>query len=103
MYAVVATGGKQYRVEEGETLRVEKLAGEVGEEIVLEDVLLFSDGENVNIGQPRVSGASVKAEIVEQGRLKKVIVFKYKRRKRYRKKQGHKQHFTAIKIKQIEA
>jgi large subunit ribosomal protein L21 len=103
MYAVVATGGKQYRVEEGETLRVEKLAGEVGEEIVLEDVLLYSDGENVNIGQPKVEGASVKAEIVEQGRLKKVIVFKYKRRKRYRKKQGHKQYFTAIKIKQIEA
>lgn len=103
MYAVVATGGKQYRVEEGETLRVEKLAGEVGDEITLEDVLLCSDGEKINIGQPKVSGASVKAEIVEQGRLKKVIVFKYKRRKRYRKKQGHKQHFTAIKIKQIEA
>jgi large subunit ribosomal protein L21 len=103
MYAVVATGGKQYRVEEGEVLKVEKLPGEVGEEIVLNDVLLYSDGENVNIGQPKVDGASVKAEIVEQGRLKKVIIFKYKRRKRYRKKQGHKQHFTAIRIKQIEA
>jgi large subunit ribosomal protein L21 len=103
MYAVVATGGKQYRVEEGEVLKVEKLPGEVGEEIVLNDVLLYSDGENVNIGQPKVDGASVKAEIVEQGRLKKVIIFKYKRRKRYRKKQGHKQHFTDIRIKQIEA
>ncbi|MGM0417193.1 MAG: 50S ribosomal protein L21 [Thermodesulfobacteriota bacterium] len=103
MYAVVATGGKQYRVEEGEVLKVEKLSGEVGEEVVLNDVLLYSDGENVNIGQPKVDGAAVKAEIVEQGRLKKVVIFKYKRRKGYRKKQGHKQHFTAIKIKQIEA
>jgi large subunit ribosomal protein L21 len=103
MYAVVATGGKQYRVEEGEVLKVEKLPGEVGEEVVLNDVLLYSDGENVNIGQPKVNGAAVKAEIVEQGRLKKVVIFKYKRRKGYRKKQGHKQHFTAIKIKQIEA
>lgn len=103
MYAVVATGGKQYRVEEGEVLKVEKLPGEVGEEVVLNDVLLYSDGENVNIGQPKVDGAAVKAEIVEQGRLKKVVIFKYKRRKGYRKKQGHKQHFTAIKIKQIEA
>jgi len=103
MYAVVVTGGKQYKVEEGETLRVEKLAGEVGEEVVLDNVLLFSDGENLNIGQPVLEGAKVKAEIVEQGREKKIIVFKYKKRKRYRKKQGHKQHFTAIKIKQIEA
>ncbi len=103
MYAVIATGGKQYRVEEGEVLKVEKLPGEVGEEVVLNDVLLCCDGENINIGQPRVEGASVKAEIVEQGRLKKIIVFKYKRRKRFRKKQGHKQFFTAIRIKQIEA
>lgn len=103
MYAVVATGGKQYRVEEGEVLKVEKLPGEVGEEVVLSDVLLYSDGENVSVGQPKLEGASVKAEIVEQGRLKKVLIFKYKRRKGYRKKQGHKQHFTALKIKQIEA
>lgn len=103
MYAVVATGGKQYKVQEGEVLRVEKLAGEVGSEIAFDEVLMTSDGENVKIGQPLVEGAQVKGHIVEQGKTKKIIVFKYKRRKRYRRKQGHRQPYTAIKIDSIEA
>jgi large subunit ribosomal protein L21 len=103
MYAVVATGGKQYRVEAGEILRVEKLAGEVGADVAFERVLMLTDGETVRIGQPFVEGASVKGHIVEQGKNKKVLVFKFKRRKRYRRKQGHRQLFTAVKIDTIEA
>lgn len=103
MYAVVATGGKQYRVEAGEILRVEKLAGEVGADVAFERVLMLTDGETVRIGQPFVDGASVKGHIVEQGKNKKVLVFKFKRRKRYRRKQGHRQLFTAVKIDTIEA
>ncbi len=103
MYAVVATGGKQYKVQQGDVLRVEKLAGEVGAEVAFEKVLMFSDGENVQIGQPVVEGAVVKGHIIEQGKSKKVIVFKYKRRKRYRRKQGHRQQYTAVKIDAIEA
>jgi large subunit ribosomal protein L21 len=103
MYAVVATGGKQYRVETGEILRVEKLAGDVGAEIAFDQVLMLGDGEAVRIGQPVLEGASVKGHIVEQGKSKKVLVFKYKRRKRYRRKQGHRQLFTAVKIDSIDA
>ena len=103
MYAVVESGGKQYRVEEGETLRVEKLPGEVGQEIAFDSVLLFSDGENMKIGQPVLSDVAVHGHIVEQGKAAKIIVFKYKRRKRFRRKQGHRQQFTAIKIDKIEA
>ena len=103
MYAVVATGGKQYKVEEGEVLRFEKLTGEIGDEVTFDQVLMVSDGEDVRIGQPVVEGATVKGSIVEQGKNKKIIVFKYKRRKRYRRKQGHRQPFTAIKISAIEA
>jgi len=103
MYAVVATGGKQYRVEEGETLRVEKLAGEVGSPIAFDKILIFSDGENVKIGQPDVDGVTVHGQIVAQGKSKKILVFKYKRRKGYRRKQGHRQPFTAIRIDRIEA
>ncbi len=102
MYAVVATGGKQYKVREGEILRVEKLAGEVGADVAFGEVLLASDGENLKIGQPVLTGATVKGHIVEQGRSRKIIVFKYKRRKRYRRKQGHRQPFTAVKIDAIE-
>jgi large subunit ribosomal protein L21 len=103
MYAVVATGGKQYKVEEGDVLRVEKLAGEVGSEIAFDKVLIFSDGENVKIGQPDVDGVTVHGQIVAQGKSKKILVFKYKRRKRYRRKQGHRQAFTAVRIDRIEA
>ena len=101
MYAVVESGGKQYRVEEGDTLKVEKLPGEVGQEIAFDNVLLFSDGENVKIGQPVLSDVAVSGHIVEQGKAAKIIVFKYKRRKRFRRKQGHRQQYTAIKIDKI--
>ncbi len=103
MYAVVATGGKQYKVGEGEIVRVEKLPGEVGDDVLLDRVLLLSDGENITVGRPTVDNTSVHATIVEQGKAKKIIVFKFKRRKRYRKKQGHRQQFTALKIGKIEA
>jgi large subunit ribosomal protein L21 len=103
MYAVVATGGKQYKVEAGEILRVEKLQGDVGAQVAFDQVLLLADGENVKVGQPMVQGATVKGHIVEQGKNKKILVFKYKRRKRYRRKQGHRQLYTAIQIDAIEA
>lgn len=103
MYAVVASGGKQYKVEAGEVLRVEKLAGEVGSSVTFDKVLMFSDGENVQIGQPALENVKVSGSIVEQDKGKKIIVFKYKRRKRFRKKQGHRQAYTAIKIESIEA
>jgi large subunit ribosomal protein L21 len=103
MYAVVATGGKQYKVQQGDVLRVEKLAGDVGSEVAFDKVLMFSDGDNVQIGRPVVEGAVVKGRIIEQGKSKKVIVFKYKRRKRYRRKQGHRQPYTAVKIDAIKA
>jgi len=103
MYAVVATGGKQYKVEEGDILRVEKLTGDVGSQIAFDNVLIFSDGENVKIGQPDVDGVKVHGQIVAQGKNKKILVFKYKRRKRYRRKQGHRQHFTAVQIDSIQA
>ncbi len=101
MYAVIATGGKQYKIQEGEILRIEKLNGNVGDTVTFDQVLLVADGENLTIGQPTVSGASVSARIVEQGKEKKILVFKYKRRKRYRRKQGHRQPFTAVKIDRI--
>lgn len=103
MYAVVATGGKQYKVQQGDVLRVEKLTGDIGSEIAFAQVLLFSDGENVQIGQPVLDGVVVKGHIIEQGKSKKILVFKYKRRKRYRRKQGHRQQYTAVKIDAIEA
>ena len=103
MYAIIKTGGKQYRVSPGQTLRVEKLEGAVGDAVELNEVLLVGGGEGVQIGTPQVAGAAVNAEIVEQGRAKKVIVFKKKRRKGYHKKQGHRQYFTALRIKDIQA
>ena len=103
MYAVVATGGKQYKVAEGDILRVEKLSGDVGTAVAFDKVLIFSDGENVKIGQPEVDGVTVHGQIVAQGKNKKILVFKYKRRKRYRRKQGHRQSFTAIRIDRIDA
>jgi large subunit ribosomal protein L21 len=101
MYAVVATGGKQYKIKEGETLRIEKVDGNVGEAFTFDQVLMVADGEKLAVGQPMVQGASVSAHIVEQGKSKKILVFKYKRRKRYRRKQGHRQPFTAVRIDNI--
>lgn len=103
MYAVVTSGGKQYKVQEGEILKVEKIPGNVGSSVIFDKVLMVADGDKVNIGQPVLNDALVEGHIVEQGKAKKIIVFKYKRRKRYRRKQGHRQQFTAIKIDSIKA
>lgn len=101
MYAIIRTGGKQYQVAAGDQLRVEKLAGEVGDTVEIDDVLLVADGDDVKIGQPVVDGAKVSAQIVEQGKDKKIIVFKKKRRKGYKVKKGHRQPYTALEIKDI--
>lgn len=101
MYAVIATGGKQYRVSEGDKVRVEKLSGDAGAKIVLDNVLMLGDGEKSKVGAPLLAGVKVEAEIVEQGRDKKVIVFKYKKRKQFRKKNGHRQSFTDLRITKI--
>ena len=103
MYAIVNTGGKQYKVCQGEVLRIEKIPGDVGSPVSFDKVLMFSDGENVNIGQPMLDNVTVNGHIVEQGKAKKIIVFKYKKRKRYRKKQEHRQQYTAVRIDSIEA
>jgi large subunit ribosomal protein L21 len=103
MYAVVNSGGKQYKVQQGQVLRIEKIPGDVGNPVTFEQVLMFSDGENVSIGQPALKDIAVEGHIVEQGKAKKIIVFKYKRRKRYRRKRGHRQEFTAVRIDDIKA
>ena len=103
MYAVLSTGGKQYKVEEGDILRIEKISGDVGTSVSFDKVLMFSDGEKVRVGSPLIDGISVSAHIVEQDKAKKILVFKYKRRKNYRRKQGHRQPFTAVKIDSISA
>ena len=103
MYAIISSGGKQYKVEQGEIVRVEKLPGEIGAPVSFDKVLMLSDGEKIEIGKPVLDKATVQGHIVEQGKSKKIIVFKYKRRKRYRRKQGHRQSFTAVQIDTIEA
>ena len=103
MYAVIKTGGKQYRVAEGETVCVEKLGGEPGESVSFNPLLVSDDGGGVQVGKPVVDGAKVEAEIVSQGRGKKLVVFFYRRRKMYRRKAGHRQPFTALKITGIKA
>lgn len=103
MYAVVKTGGKQYRVHQGDTVMIEKVSGDIGSEISFEEVLMVSDGDNVRIGTPKLEDVTVSGRIVAQDRAKKIIVFKYKRRKRYRRKQGHRQAYTAVQIDTIEA
>jgi large subunit ribosomal protein L21 len=102
MYAIVNTGGKQYKIQEGQVLRVEKIPGDVGADVTFDKVLMVSDGEQVSIGRPVLENTLVRAQIVEQDKTKKILVFKYKRRKRYRRKQGHRQPFTAVKIGKIE-
>lgn len=101
MYAVIKTGGKQYRVEKGDVISVEKLDLEAGDSVSFEEVLLISDGRNITVGKPSIKGASVEAEVVENGKGKKVIIFKYKSKKDYRKKQGHRQPYTKVEIKEI--
>jgi large subunit ribosomal protein L21 len=103
MYAIVRTGGKQYQVACGDRLRVEKLAGNIGDTVELDDVLMVVEGEEVKVGQPQLENAKVVAKIAEQDRAKKVIVFKKKRRKGYRLRKGHRQSFTALQIVEINA
>lgn len=101
MYAVIKTGGRQYKVEAGQVVRVDKLEGQVGDSLTLTEVLLVKDGEILKAGAPLLEGASVAATIVEQDRGKKIIVFKKKRRQGYQKTQGHRQDYTALKITAI--
>jgi large subunit ribosomal protein L21 len=98
MYAVVKTGGKQYRVSAGEKLKVEQIAAEVGAEIVLDEVLVLANGDDLTLGTPLISGAQVKAKVVSHGRGEKIRIFKMRRRKHYRKSQGHRQNYTEIEI-----
>ena len=98
MYAVIETGGKQYRVEPGDTVRVESLPGEMGDAVAFDRVLLISDDESVAVGRPIIEGARVTGEIVEHGLGEKLTVYKFKRRKNQRKRNGHRQQYTAVKI-----
>lgn len=101
MYAVVKTGGKQYRVTPGLKFKVEQILADIGSEIVLDQVLMLADGDSVTIGAPLVSGASVTAKVLSQGRGKKVTIFKMRRRKHYQKHQGHRQNYTELEIQSI--
>ena len=102
MYAIIATGGKQYKVEEGQTIRVEKLGVEAGSKFTFDQDLLVG-GDDVKVGEPTVDGASVEATVVGDGKAKKVIVYKYKRKTGYHKKNGHRQQYTEVKIDKINA
>lgn len=101
MYAVIRTGGKQYRVAQGDVVKVEKLEGDAGTELTFEDVLLVGDDEQTRIGTPVIEGAQVKGTIVEQGRDKKLLIFKFRRRKGYKLKKGHRQSITRVRIDEI--
>ena len=103
LYAILETGGKQYNVKVGDTIRVEKLPVNVGESITLDTVLLYANDDNVQVGKPYVSGISVNAHVLEQNRAKKVIVYKYKAKKGYHRKRGHRQPFTKLRIEAINA
>ena len=101
MYAVVKTGGKQYKVAPGEKLKVEQIPADVGAEVILDQVLMVGEGESVRLGQPVLAGATVKATVVAQGRGEKVKIFKMRRRKHYQKHQGHRQNYTELSIESI--
>ena len=100
-YAIIKTGGKQFRAEKGVTLRVPTLVGDAGSEVEFADILFSSDGKTVKTGKPMIKGAKVTADIVKHGLADKIVVFKFRRRKNYAKKQGHRQPFTEIRIKEI--
>lgn len=102
MYAIIQTGGKQYKVTEGEMVKVEKLNAEAGDKVTLDQVLMLKDDNGTKIGSPLLDGAKVTAAVLEQGRGKKITVYKYKRRKNARKKQGHRQAYTKLLIEKIE-
>lgn len=103
MYAVIKTGGKQYRVAEGDVLAVERLDGEPGSTITFDHVLAVGTGEGLKVGTPTIDGAKVDVEVIAQGRAKKVLVFKFKRRKGYKRTKGHRQYFTRVRVKSINA
>jgi large subunit ribosomal protein L21 len=103
MYAVIKTGGKQYKVAAGEKIKVEQIAADVGQEVVIEQVLAVGNGADLKVGTPLVAGASVKATVLAQGRHDKVRIFKMRRRKHYKKSQGHRQSFTELQIDSVTA
>ena len=103
MYAVIKTGGKQYKVAAGEKLKVEQIPADIGSEVVLDQVLLVGNGDAVTVGKPLVAGASVTTKVLAQGRGVKVTIFKMRRRKHYQKHQGHRQNFTELSIESINA
>ncbi|HOT75273.1 MAG TPA: 50S ribosomal protein L21 [Candidatus Wallbacteria bacterium] len=103
MYAVITTGGKQYKVAPGDRIRVNKLQGEVNTDVNFSEVLMLSDGTNVTIGQPKVNGANVEAKIIAHGREKKVVIMKFKKRKDYFRKRGFRAHYTKVEIGQIKS
>ena len=103
MYAIIQTGGKQYRVSEGDVVSIEKLTAAEGEEVVFDQVLTVVSDSDIKIGKPVVEGAKVTAKVVEHGKGKKILVFKYKAKSNYRKRQGHRQPFTKVEISKIEA
>ena len=103
MYAVIKSGGKQYKVTPGDIVRVESLEGEKGDKVEIKDVIMIVDGDTMSVGKPMLESAKVTAEVVEQGRGTKIIIFKHHRRKGYRRTNGHRQNYTAIKIQEITA
>lgn len=103
MYAIIRAGGKQFRAEPGRTIRIPSIATEVGEAVTFDDVLLTSTDDGISVGAPTVKGAKVVGEVVEHGKDRKIVVFKWKRRKNYRRKQGHRQKYTAVRIDEIQA
>ena len=103
MYAVIKTGGKQYRVAEGQNLKIEQIPADIGQEITLDQVLSVGEGEQLKIGTPLVAGATVKATVLAQARHDKVKIFKMRRRKHYQKRQGHRQYYTEIRIDAVSA
>ena len=103
MYAVITSGGKQFRVVEGQTLKLEKLAAEVGSTIHFDDVLMVANGDDIKVGLPFVKGVKVAASVIGQGRHKKIHILKFRRRKHHMKRQGHRQNYTEVKITQIQA
>lgn len=103
MYAVIASGGKQYRVTEGQTLKLEKLTVDVGSSVTFDQVLMVTNGDKVTVGTPLIAGGKVNAEVISQGRAKKIKIIKFRRRKHHRKQMGHRQYYTEVKITGITA
>ena len=101
MYAIIRVGGHQYRAEPGKTIRLQSMDAQPGDTVTLGEVLLGADGDNIKVGAPMLDGASVSAEVVRHGRGEKIIIFKHKRRKNYRRKQGHRQGFTEVRVNEI--